>query len=292
MLIKGKIAIYLLIGVLICSFFVISVHGCAHRTAIGKEKGKFYLVGIGPGDPDLATLRAVKVMSEADLIICHQGIKERFASFLEGKDIIEIPPTIWIWHCYGKDPSEFEGEERRKCEVASRKRSEIISEVRKAIVKGKIVAAIDNGDPLIYGPFSWCLIELEDLNPTVIPGLSCFNAANAALRRDVTWGKHTKSVILTADDWPGKKDTIEKLAAHQATMIIFTMFLDFKELIHKLAIHYPPKTPIVVVVHAGYAQKEKVIKGTIETILEQVGNEELPFEHLVYVGDFMSYPRQ
>lgn len=289
MLPKSRRASYLSMGGLICLFTVISFLGCTHTTAIVKEKGKFYLVGIGPGDPDLITLRAERVIGEADLIICHKGIKERFASLLKEKDIIEISPTIWIWYCYGKDANEFEGEERLKCEVASHKRNEIISEARKAIMKGKNVAIIDHGDPLIYGPFSWSLIELEDVNPIVIPGLSCFNAANAALRRDVTWGRHTKSVILTADDWPGKVDTIEKLSVHQTTMVIFTMFLDIKELIQKLNIHYPPETPIAVVLYAGHREKERVIQGTLSTILQQLDKEgELPFEHLIYVGDFLT----
>jgi precorrin-4/cobalt-precorrin-4 C11-methyltransferase len=75
-------------------------------------------------------------------------------------------------------------------------------------------------------------------------------------------------------------------------MVIFTMHTIFKNLVEKLKTHYPPQTPIAVVVYAGYKEKERVIKGRLNTILELVGEEKFPFEHLVYVGDFMEQGRK
>jgi precorrin-4/cobalt-precorrin-4 C11-methyltransferase len=252
-----------------------------------KDSPRFYLVGVGPGDPDLMTLRAVKVIGRADLVFCSERLAEKLAGFLRGKPVIH---GYWrLFPYYGRDPSEFEGEERRRCEEITRKRNEFIRVVRQAVGRGKTVAMLDSGDPLIYGPSSWCLEEFEDLNPIVVPGLSCFNAANAALRRDITTSESTKSVILTADDWPGKTDTIRRLSAHRATMVIFTMKGQFSEFIEKLAGNYPPETPVAVVTHAGYAEKEKVLEGTLGTILQRVSQEDLPFEYLIYVGEFLTH---
>ncbi len=155
--------------------------------------------------------------------------------------------------------------------------------------QGKVVAILDSGDPLIYGPWAWCLEEFEDLNPVVVPGVSCFNAANAALRRGVTNAPKTKSVILTANDWPGKTDTVENLSVHQATMVIFTMRAEFDYFIEKLKTHYPPETPVAVVEYAGYQDKETVIQGTLGTIRQKLDPKSLPFEYLIYVGDFLTY---
>jgi precorrin-4 methylase len=142
---------------------------------------------------------------------------------------------------------------------------------------------------LIYGPWAWCLEEFEDLHPVVVPGLSCFNAANAALGRGITNSENTKSVIFTAADWMGKADTIDKLSVHHTTMVLFTMRTEFEEFIDKLSINYPPETPVAVVKHAGYAGQEEVVQATLATILERVGPDRLPFEYLIYVGDFLTH---
>jgi len=268
----------------------------------GTEKAtKFYLVGVGPGDPDLITLRAVRVIKEADLIVCTKtpetpkqklgayfSFEEKFAPYIEGKELVQVD---WFLGRYrGKDPSELQGEERRKCDEISRKRNEVIAKLRQAIEAGKTVAVLSKGDPLIYGPHAWYLEEFEDLKPVVVPGLSCFNAANAVLGVGITASEHTKSVILTAGyRSPGKTDTVEKLSVHRCTMVVFTMGTEFPECIKELSVNYPAETPVAIVKHAGYAQNEEVIHGTLGTILDQVGSEKLPFEYLIYVGDFLAH---
>jgi precorrin-4 methylase len=131
--------------------------------------------------------------------------------------------------------------------------------------------------------------EFEDLKPVVIPGLSSFNAANAALGRAVTTAKHTKSVILTRGDFGEETDTIERLGVHRATMVLFTMRTKFEESIKKFSVNYPPETPVAVVKYAGHADKEEVIRATLGTIFDRVHGDDLPFPYLVYVGDFLSH---
>ena len=252
-----------------------------------KEPTKFYLVGVGPGDPDLITLRAIDTIKKADVVFCMERIKARFATYFEGKEVIH---GYWrLFPYYGQNPSDLQGDDRRRCEQMASKRNEFIGIVRRAISEGKTVAVVDSGDPLIYGPWAWCLEEFEDLDPVVIPGVSCFNAGNAALCRGITTSENTKSVILSAADWLGKTDTIEKLSVHKTTMVLFTMRTEFKEFIDKLSIHYPPETPVAIVKHAGYAGQEEVVQATLGTIMDQIGKERLPFEYLIYVGDFLTF---
>jgi hypothetical protein len=82
--------------------------------------------------------------------------------------------------------------------------------------------------PSSYGPMAWYLEEFKDLHPVVIPGVSCFNAANAALRKSITSGTETRSVVLTS-----RRD-IEKMSAHHPTMVIFTTGTEFNDLITRL----------------------------------------------------------
>ncbi|RMF97496.1 MAG: tetrapyrrole methylase [Planctomycetota bacterium] len=245
----------------------------------------YYLVGVGPGDADLITLRALRVIERADVVFVSPGVKERFAEQLEGKKVVE---GFWrLFPYYGRQRDEVPADEREAFDAISAKRNTFIKLVREATAEGKVVAVLDSGDPLIYGPWAWSLREFADLHPVVIPGVSCFNAANAALACPIQDGTETKSIILTADDWPGKKDTIDKLAKLNTTMVLFTMRADFDTFIDKLLQSRPPETPVAIVEYAGFADREAVIVGTLGTIRQKVSKEKLPFEYLIYVGDFL-----
>ncbi len=247
-------------------------------------EGKFYLVGIGPGDSDMATLRAMQVIEKADLIFAGTRIKDRFVPYLEGKTVKEDYGRIFPF--YGRDCSELTQEERDResisCEEYQEKQREFASMVRQAVSEGKTVAMLDNGDPLIYGPCAWSLIELSDLDTQVVPGPSAFNAANAALGKKVTGGKNSNSVIF-ASGW-----SVEEMARHQATMVLFTMRTEFKNFIDALSKHYSSDTPVALVISAGFADNEKVMHSTLGNVLEQLGEDKLPFEYLLYIGDFLT----
>lgn len=273
---------------LVFAFAFASVCRLPASPAVAADRTtKLYLVGVGVGDADMATLRAIHVMKKADLIFCSPGTSEKFAEYLQGKEIVG---GHWrLFPFYGKDPASLPEEQRKEAESLAEKRAEFIAKVRKAVGDGKTVAILDNGDPLIYGPWEWCLEEFADLQPVVVPGVSSFNAGNAALGKGVTTSDRTKAVILSSTDWPGKTDTIEELAVHRSTMVLFTMRAEFPELVKKLRTHYPPETPVAVVKQAGYAGKEEVIRGKLGTIVDQVGQDRLPFEYLIYVGDFLDH---
>jgi len=277
-----------MIGMVAPTVLVFSLFGLAPDALNAAEhQPPLYLVGVGPGDPDLITLRALGTIKKTDVVFCTDGIEQKFAAHLQGKEIVK---GYWrLFPYYGKDPSELSGEERRECDAIAQKRREFVGEVRQAVAAGKTIAILDHGDPLIYGPWAWCLEEFEDLRPVVVPGVSSFNAANAVLGRGVTTSELSKSVILTATDWPGKTDTIEKLSVHRSTMVLFTMRAELKDFIAKLSVNYPPQTPVAIVKNAGYQGKEEVVQGTLATILQQVGEHRLPFEYLIYVGDFLTY---
>lgn len=253
------------------------------------SKGSLYLVSVGSGDPDNITVRALNVIKDSDIIFCDKRIRDRFAVLLHDKEIHD--PGFGIFGVYGKTPEEAKKNKRFNYEEKLKEFNEISDIIRKAFKEGKTISVLDNGDVTIYGPHMWYMEAFEDLNPEIIPGISCFNAANASLKKGITSGKKTHSVILTAsfgkEEYEGT-DSIEKLAANQSTMVFFTMFLNMEEVVKKLRVHYPPETPVAIVLYAGYKEKEKVIHGTLDTILEKTKGENLPHEHLIYVGDFLT----
>jgi len=267
-----------------------AVIGDAFADEVGQTtKAHFYLVSVGNGSADNITLRAVKVIKKSDIVFCHERVKEKFPELLQGKEIHD--PGFGIFAVYGKKAEDVRKNKRFNYEEKVKQLEEITKIIRNAVKQGKTVSVLDSGDPTIYGPNMWYVEAFEDLDPEIIPGVSCFNAANAALKKGVTSGIKTHSVILTAsfgkEDYAGA-DSIEKLSEHQATMAFFTMFLDLPEVIKKLKTHYPSDTPIAIVLYAGYKDKEKVIYATLDTILDKIGEDKLPFEHMIYVGDFLA----
>lgn len=249
----------------------------------GKQ-GKFYLVGMGPGDDDLASLRAVEVIEKADLIFANDRYQKRYAKLLTGKKVLDGYGRLFPFYgktCADVPPGE-KARERMSCDEYHKKQAEFESLVRQAVAEGKTVAMLDTGDPLIYGPCAWSLTALRDLPTEVVPGLSCFNAANAALQAGVTQGKNSHSVLL-ASGW-----SVDEMAVHGSTMVLFTMRHEFKQFTNGLLKHYPADTPVAIVSKAGYAAEETVTRGTLGTIEAQLGPGRMPFEYLLYVGDFLS----
>ena len=266
------------------------LHGNAH--AAMDKPTQLYLVSMGNGDPDNITLRAVNTVKASDIIFCGKRMVEKFPVLLHGKEIHDS--GFGIAAALGKDREDYKNCHRKPNYERSMEQLHRISKIiRDGVKEGKTISVLTSGDPSIYGPSIWYMDVFKDLNPEIVPGVSCFNAANAALRKGVTYGQAAHSVILTAtfgreNEYDGP-DNIESLAKHQATMAFFTMFTDIEKVIRKLSIHYPKDTPVAIVQHAGYREKEKVMLGTLGTILEQLKGEKPPFEYMIYVGDFLSY---
>lgn len=261
-----------------------AVKEAPYRGAVSEKAegpGKFYLVGTGPGDSDLATLRALEVIRKADLVFASEKLSDRFQKELSGKEVIFGFHRLFPF--YGQNCSEVSEAEKKKermsCEEYHQKQAEFAAQVRKAVAEGKTVVMLDSGDPLIYGPSSWTLKELKDVDTEVVPGLSCFNAANAALAQGIADEKRFHSVVL-ASGW-----SVEEMAPLQGTMVLFTMRTEFKKFIDIISAHYPPDTPVAIISSAGYTDREKVSRKRLGDIMKQGAMENQPFEYMIYIGD-------
>lgn len=266
-----------------------------HATKAREKEGRLYLVGLFPGNPDLATLRAVNVVKKSDLIINHfDFINASYKHILQSKEVWSPSDRKgWIWFGYGKSAGDFSGKKLERFLASEKERQDTIHKVRRAIEKGKQVCIIDFGDPLTYAPWSWVLQEFADLDPIVVPGISSFDAANAALKKSVTQGVNTKSVILTVpdvDDWVNKTAfDFDEMLERQTSLVIFMpdYMITLPDMVKKLSAYYDRKTPIALVVCAGFKKGESIIRGRLDNIVELVGKEKLPFMHLMYVGPFL-----
>lgn len=250
-------------------------------------QGKFYIVGMGTA-PDLITLRGVEAIREANIILLEQpSEKEYWKDFIGDKE---------VWYCaHGarvglglnlkdiKDPDV-----RAIVERNAKHRQEAADKIRAAVEAGKTVAALEGGDPMIYGTTFYLEMLPKDFPSEVIPGIGAFQASSAAVKMSPVFGYDTSSAIITMDDWPGRSDLNKKLMAAQSSMVFYTMNLNYTALFAQLNKYYPPTTPVAVVSFAGDRQKQKVLRSTVGRFLTEVDYKNLPVDaHTVLVGKFL-----
>lgn len=256
--------------------------------AVSAASGKFSIVGMGT-TPDLLTIRGAQCVKQADIIILtEQGDQTAWKDLIGGKEV-----WFFLGHgsqiFYGVDPQTLKDQvAKEKAMRIAKYRQEMIDKIRDAVEKGKNVAALQWGDPMMYGITYYLEMLPKDIPSEIIPGVGAFQAASAAVKMSPPYGWDTSSVILTMADWPGRSDTNEKLMATQTSMIFYTMHLNYPQLFEQLKRHYPQDTPVAVVSHAGDRERQKVIISTVGRFLDEVNYRELPVEeHMLLVGKFL-----
>lgn len=225
------------------------------------------IVGAGPGAKDLITVRGMRMLNEADVII--------YAGSLVNEELLE----------YAK----------KDCEIynsAYMNLDEVIDVIVKAESEGKNIVRLHTGDPSLYGAIREQIEELAKHGITceICPGVSSFLAAAAAMNCEYTVPEVAQSVIITR--MPGStpvpdNESIAKLATHGTSMVIFLSSSHLKELkeeLYKGA--YTPDTPCAICYKASW-KDEKCIKTTLGNLDREAEKEEITKTALIMVGEFL-----
>lgn len=224
-------------------------------------------VGAGPGAADLITLRGQRLLAEADVII--------YAGSLVNPELLQ----------YRKDG----------CEVynsAGMTLEQVIEVMLEAERDGKRLVRLHTGDPSIYGAIREQMDELDahDIAYAVVPGVSSFLGAAAALNAEFTLPSVSQTIILTRLEGRTpvpEEESIEKLASHHASMAIFLSAAMLDTLSEKLvAGGYTPDTPAALVYKATWPD-EKVARATVGTLAEVAREHGLNKTTMVFVGGFL-----
>lgn len=225
-----------------------------------------YFIGAGPGDPDLITVKGKKIIEMADIIV--------FAGSLVNEKIISCHKPL----C-------------RVYNSASMTLEEVLEVIIGGYNEGLLVARVHTGDPSIFGAIREQIDELEakKIPYKVIPGVSSFCAAAAALSKEFTLPNVSQTVILTRQEGRtpvpnGQK--LKDLAVHKASMAIFLSVNMIDEVVAELLTSYDVKTPVAVVYKASW-EDEKIIEGTLSDIAKKVKAENINKTAQILVGDFL-----
>jgi precorrin-4/cobalt-precorrin-4 C11-methyltransferase len=223
-------------------------------------------VGAGPGDPELITLKGIKAIEQAQVVI--------YAGSLVNPEILRYAPQDAEVH-----------------NSASMTLEQVLEVMDRSVKAGKRVARVHTGDPSIYGAIQEQIDQLENMGISyaVIPGVSSFLAAAASLRREYTLPGVSQTVILTRIEGRTpvpQKERLGELAKHRATMGIFLSVQDIERVMQELREGYQPETPVAVVYKASWPE-EKIIRGTLENIAQKVREQGVSKTALILVGDFL-----
>lgn len=244
-----------------------------HNTDI--VPGRLSLVSVGVGDVDNITIKALKTIEAADVVLGMKFQLKQYEVLLRDKEVHDSGHGYFVGVAPTKGPRPPTREEEL----------EAISIVRGAVAVGRNVVVLDFGDPTVYSPQAGYLLEFSDLSPEVVPGISSVNAANAVLAKELS-GTFDRAIVVThAMDHAESDDRLETLASTGATLIFFTMGMDLEHVIARLRGRLPGDTPAVIVARAGFAQDQVQLTATLDTIVERVNGTSAHWAHLLYVGD-------
>ncbi len=226
-----------------------------------------HFVGAGSGAADLITLRGKRLLETADVVI--------YAGSLVNPELLEYT--------------------RSDCEIynsAFMTLDEVIKVMEQAENNGKTVIRLHTGDPSVYGAIREQMDRLDSLGIAydVCPGVSSFCGAAAALKAEYTLPDVSQTVILTRMSGRTpvpERESIESLASHNATMVIFLSTGMLDELSERLIKGgYTADTPAAIVYKATW-KDEKVFRCTVGTLAQTAKQNNITKTALITVGYFL-----
>ena len=224
---------------------------------------KVFFVGAGPGDPELLTLKAARLLTNCRICI--------YAGSLVSPGVMDV----------------VSGKAERH-DSAAMSLEEIIRVCSDAKERNIDVVRLHSGDPSIYGAIREQMNELDrlDIPYEVVPGVSSFQAAAAALQAELTAPEVSQTIILTRTSgrtpMPAEQE-LEKLARSQATLCIFLSGHKIEDVVSTLAESYGWDCPAAVVYHASWPD-QKIVRGMLGDIAGKSRVAEIGQTSLIIVG--------
>ena len=233
------------------------------------ESNTVYFVGSGPGDPELITIKAKKLIEQADIIV--------YSGSLLNPKILE----------YTKKDAQL-------YDAALLDREKIYSILRDSTKQGKLAIRFHDGDPGLFSTIREQIDKLEKdgLRCIVVPGITAILGAAAAMNLELTLPGNTQTLIITRAEFRTPvpdREKISELAKHGATMVFYLsvhLISNIVEEILKGGI-YTKETPAAVVYRATW-EDQKIIKGTLGNIVNKTKESKIIKTALIIVGDVLA----
>lgn len=228
-----------------------------------QRKGFVEIVGAGPGDPELVSVKGKRFLQTADLIL--------YAGSLVPKELTH----------YAKSG----------CVVKSSAGMALADQVdimKEFYDRGLFVVRLHTGDPCIYGAIQEQMAKMDDakMDYHITPGISSFQAAAAALQSQFTIPEEVQSIILTRGEGRTpmpEKEQLHKMAQSQSTMCIYLSAAIADKVQKELLEHYPSDTPVAVCFKLTW-KDEKIWRTTLDKLASTIADNNLSMTTMIVVG--------
>jgi precorrin-4/cobalt-precorrin-4 C11-methyltransferase len=223
-----------------------------------------FFVGAGPGDPELLTLRAARIIGDCPVCL--------YAGSLVPAEVVAMAPP-----------------DARKLDTAPMTLDETHGEILAAHHRGEDIARVHSGDPSLYGAIAEQIRRLrgDDIGYEIVPGVPAYAAAAAALGQELTIPKVAQSIVLTRMSMKSTSmptgETLENFARTGATLAIHLGIRALREIERVLVPHYGSDCPVVVAYRVGWPD-QKILRGTLSDIRLKVRAEKITRTALILVG--------
>lgn len=229
-----------------------------------EKKGHIEIVGAGPGDPDLVSVRGRKMLERADLIL--------YAGSLVPKALTEChKPGAMV-----RSSADMNLEEQ--CAM-----------MKEHYDKGHFIVRLHTGDPCIFGAIQeqMAFFDQHDMDYHITPGISSFLAAAAELQSQFTIPERTQTIILTRGEGRTpmpEKEQLHLLAKSQSTMCIFLSAAIVDDVQKELLMEYPEDTPVAACYHLTWPD-QKIYRGKLKDLAKIVHDNKLTLTTMLVVGE-------
>lgn len=229
-----------------------------------ERRGHIEIVGAGPGDPELISVRGKRMLQMADLILYAGSLVPRELTYY-------AKPNATV-----KSSADLNLEEQ-------------IEIMKKFYDAGKFVVRLHTGDPCIYGAIQEQMNWFDKFNMSyhITPGISSFQAAAAELKSQFTIPEKVQSIILTRGEGRTpmpEKEKLHLMARSQSTMCIFLSAGIAKQVQDELLTAYPPHTPVAACFHLTWPD-QKIYRGELKDLAKIVEENNLTLTTMIVVGE-------
>jgi len=223
-----------------------------------------YFIGAGPGDPELLTKKAERVIGECSVCL--------YAGSLVPAEVVACAPGG-----------------ARVLDTAPMTLDDTHAEIVAAHARGQDVARVHSGDPSLYGAIAEQIrrLRVEGIDYQIIPGVPAYAAAAAALGQELTVPEVAQSIVLTRVSMKStlmpKGEILENFARTGTTLAIHLGIRNLRDIQRVLTPHYGATCPVVVAYRVGWPD-QMFIRGTLEDIQRKVRAEKITRTALILVG--------
>ncbi len=228
------------------------------------REGHIEIVGAGPGDPDLISVRGRSMLEQADLIL--------YAGSL-------VPKALTACHKAGavvRSSADMDLEEQ--CQL-----------MKQHYDQGHYIVRLHTGDPCIFGAIQeqMAFFDRENMSYHITPGISSFLAAAAELRSQFTIPERTQTIILTRGEGRTPMPELEQLhllARSQSTMCIFLSAAIVDDVQRELLMEYPEDTPVAACYHLTWPDQQ-IFRVVLKDLAKIVHENNLTLTTMLVVGE-------